>query len=128
MENYLENAFSSFDKKDEHLKKMMSFLESEGMANHSNINAVRAENEVAWETGSFSDPDDKQDRDEISYGLLVRARRDSLTTSLNSAATLDIIERLELKVSRLNETATAIKHLSYVAVAILAAIALKLWG
>ncbi|WP_292896898.1 hypothetical protein [Nitratireductor sp.] len=101
----------------ESLKRKHSALDAEieelkasGEYRWSTENALRAGNEVSWETGEFDSNTEnitEIDRD----GLLIRTRRESLSGALNSGQALDKICLLEAEIEKLSRRSLALSAL-----------------
>lgn len=111
----------SFDRKDAHLKRLRDFLGDD--PKRSSLHSITADNEVAWETGTFDD--EKKPDSEYSYGLLVRARRDALRAVLNSSEVLDAIPGLRTTLDNNARELRTISTLCGIAVALLGLITWK---
>lgn len=100
-------------RKEEARKEWLAEVEAEGNDTPAMRNEINASNEVEWEIGTFSDP--PRDSDPIPedklQGLIVRTRREGLTSKLNSAYLVDAIDPIRKRVNQINADIQTIKWL-----------------
>lgn len=101
------------DRKNKARKEWLAEVEAEGTDTPAMRNEIDASNEVAWEVGTFSDPprDSETIPEDKLQGLIVRTRRESLTSKLNSAYLVEAIDPIRKRVNQINADIQTIKWL-----------------